>query len=196
LTLLRLFNVMFHTVAAQMGLGDLYANIVTESELILRLEMVACDGNCASLRASEVALVLLCTYLESAVNRFDNNNADTTMQMPGSSSLNPSSAAVNELLRLLEFGAELQKICKISDESFFNTHGAVDAILSKYNAQEQSPHRQRLIWKLSSRTARLLRPTEKFTPFLPVIAEHAPIPSPHRIRKSKKFSRRHGNKRR
>ena len=71
---------------------------------------------------------------------------------------------------------------QISDESFFSTHEAVGAILSKYNAQEQTPHRQRLIWKLSSRTARLLRPTEKFTSVLPVIAEHAPVPSPNRIR--------------
>lgn len=29
LTFLRLFNVMFHTVAVQMGLGDLYASVVT-----------------------------------------------------------------------------------------------------------------------------------------------------------------------
>ncbi|XP_015586457.1 cyclin G [Cephus cinctus] len=198
LTFLRLFNVMFHEAASQLGLGDLYTSIVTESELLLRLEMVACDGNCATLRPSEVALVLLCTYLDAAVNRLD-SNADATMSsvaIAGPSSLATPPTPAHQMLRLVEFAAELQKICKIPDESFYSTHDAVGAILSKYNAQEQTPHRQRLVWRLSSRTARLLRPTDKFTSVLPVIAEHAPVPSPSRIRKSRKFARRHGNKRR
>jgi len=195
LTFLRLFNVMFHAAASQLGLGDLYANFVTEPELLLRLEMVACDGNCASLRASEVALVLLCTYLDSAVKRLD-ANADTAIASAGSSFMNLPPTPAQQMLKLVEFAAELQKICKITDESFFATHELVGAILSKYNAQEQTPHRQRLVWRLSSRTARLLRPTDKFTSVLPVIAEHAPVSSPSRIRKSRKFARRHGNKRR
>lgn len=58
----------------------------------------------------------------------------------------------------------------------------VGAIMSKYNAQEQTPHKQRLVWRLSSRTARILRPTDKFTSVLPAIAEHAPVPSPSKIR--------------
>ncbi|XP_078050654.1 cyclin G [Augochlora pura] len=195
---LRLFHTMFHAVALQFGLGEIYNNIVTESELLLRLEMVACDGCCASLRPSEVALVLLCTYLDSAVNRLD-TNADTTKStttIPSSSAINMTVIPKHQILRLLEFAVELQKICKISDTSFFSTHEAVGAILSKYNAQEQTPHKQRLIWRLSSRTARLLRPTDKFTSVLPVIAEHAPVPSPSKIRKNRKFGRRHGNKRR
>ncbi|CAK9796961.1 Cyclin G [Anthophora plagiata] len=198
LTFLRLFNAMFLTIASQLGLGDMYTSIVTESELLLRLEMVACDGNCASLKPSEVALVLLCTYLDGAVNRLD-TNTDTSIPatvIPGSSTINTSITSRHQLLRLLEFAIELQKICKISDKSFFSTHEEVGAILSKYNAQEQTPHRQRLIWRLSSRTARLLRPTDKFTSVLPVIAEHTPVPPPSKIRKNRKFGRRHGNKRR
>ncbi|XP_043477928.1 cyclin G [Leptopilina heterotoma] len=197
LSFLRLFNVMFHTVASQLGLGELYASVVSESELLLRLEMIVCNGNCANLRPSEIALVLLCTYLDAAVNRLD-SNADATMlcSIAGPSSVTIPPTPAHEMLRLVDFAADLQKICKISDDSFFSTHDAVGAILSKYNAQEQTPHRQRLIWKLSSRTARLLRPTDKFTSVLPVIAEHAPVPSPSRIRKNRKFSRRHGNKRR
>jgi cyclin G2 len=196
LTFLRLFNIMFQTAASQLGLGDLYASMVTESELLLRLEMVACDGNCASLRPSEVALVLLCTYLDAAVNRLNSNTENTVHTMPGPSSMEEPPSPAQQMLRLVEFAAELQKMCKISDASFFATHESVGAILSKYNAQEQTPHRQRLIWKLSSRTARLLRPTDKFTSVLPVIAEHTPTPSPKRIRKSRKFARRHGHKRR
>ncbi|XP_076643069.1 cyclin G [Halictus rubicundus] len=198
LIFLRLFHAMFHAVALQFGLGEMYNSIVTESELFLRLEMVACDGNCASLRPSEVALVLLCTYLDSAVNRLDTNTDTTksTTAIPSSSTINTTVIPKHQTLRLLEFAIELQKICKISDTSFFSTHEAVGAILSKYNAQEQTPHKQRLIWRLSSRTARLLRPTDKFTSVLPVIAEHAPVPSPSKIRKNRKFGRRHGNKRR
>ncbi|XP_012241103.1 cyclin G [Bombus impatiens] len=198
LTFLRLFNAMFLAIASQLGLGDMYTSIVTESELLLRLEMVACDGNCASLKSSEVALVLLCTYLDGAVNRLDTNTdiPISTTAIPSSSTINTSVTSRHQMRRLLDFAIELQKICKISDTSFFSTHEAVGAVLSKYNAQEQTPHRQRLIWRLSSRTARLLRPTDKFTSVLPVIAEHTPVPSPSKIRKNRKFGRRHGNKRR
>ncbi|KAK2588860.1 hypothetical protein KPH14_001727 [Odynerus spinipes] len=198
LTFLRLFNTMFHTVASHLGIGDIYSSVVMESELFLRLEMIACDGNCASLRPSEVALVLMCTYLDAAVNRLD-ANADLTISAAstaGPSTINSPVTPAHQMLRLVEFAAELQKICKISSDSFVSTHEAVGAVLNKYNAQEQTPHRQRLVWRLSSRTARLLRPTDKFTSVLPVIAEHTPVPSPSRIRKNRKFGRRHGNKRR
>ena len=78
--------------------------------------MVACDGNCASLRASEVALVLLCTYLDSAVNRLD-SNADAIMTTPPIAGVltgtlvTPTPA--HQMLRLVELAAELQKICKV-----------------------------------------------------------------------------------
>lgn len=89
-----------------------------ESELLLRLEMVACDGNCASLRPSEVALVLLCNYLDGAVNRLD-ASADPSVAAttgPGCAAMNPSVTPRNQMLRLLEFAVELQKICKVLSE--------------------------------------------------------------------------------
>nr|XP_012217039.1 PREDICTED: cyclin-G1 [Linepithema humile]XP_012217040.1 PREDICTED: cyclin-G1 [Linepithema humile] len=196
LTFLQLFNNMFHILAEQLSLGDIYASIVKESELILRLEMVACDGNSASLRSSEVALVLLCTYLDAAVNRL-NANGDSNIP-DGPSSQNGTIAPSYETLKdeFTQYALWLRKKCNISNESFCTTYGTVDAILKKYNAQEQTPYRQKLVWKLSPRTARVLRPTAKFISVLPVIAEHAPIPSPSKIRKSRKYARRHGNKRR
>lgn len=84
-----------------------------ESELLLRLEMVACDGNCASLKPSEVALVLLCTYLDAAVNRLNSNADNSMLSMPGPSSMDNPPNAASEMLRLVEFAAELQKICKV-----------------------------------------------------------------------------------
>lgn len=198
LTFLRLFNNMFHAVAKEMHLGDVYTSIVKESELIRRLEMVACNGNCASLRPSEVALVLFCIYLDTAVNRL-NTNADTTMSVDGPSLHNATIITPSyQMLKdeLLQFAVELREKCNISEESFCSTHAAVGAILSKYNAQEQTPHRQKLTWRLSGRTADALRPTDKFRSVLPAIAEHVPNPSPSRIRKNRKYARRHGNKRR
>ncbi|XP_011155618.2 cyclin G [Solenopsis invicta] len=196
LTFLRLFNNMFHAVAKQMHLGDVYISIVKESELILRLEMVACDGNCASLRPSEIALVLLCTYLDAAVKRL---NADATGSVDGPSSHNTSSITPSyQMLKdeLMQFAVGLREKCNISEENFRSTHGAVGAILNKYNTQQQMPYRQKLIWRVSSRTECMLRPTDKFISVLPAIAEHAPVPSPNRIRKNRKYARRHGNKRR
>ncbi|XP_029178866.1 cyclin G isoform X1 [Nylanderia fulva] len=197
LTFIRLFNNMFHAVARQLHHDNLYASIINESELILRLEMVACDGNCASLRPSEVALVVLCSYLDAAVNRLMNANTDTTVN---NLSRNASIPLTYQRLRneLMQFAAVLRKKCNISEESFRSTHGAVSAILSKYNAQEQTnkTHKQKLIWKVSPRTAVILRPSQNFTSVLPVIAEHVPsVPSPNKIsRKSRKYRRR-GNKR-
>lgn len=77
--------------------------------------MVACDGNCASLKPSEMALVLLCTYLNSAVNRLD-TSADiptSTAAIPNSSTTNTSVTSRHQMLRLLDFAIELQKICKV-----------------------------------------------------------------------------------
>lgn len=76
--------------------------------------MVACDGNCASLRPSEVALVLLCTYLDGAVNRLDTNTdiPISTTAIPSSSTIN-TSISRHQMLRLLDFAIELQKICKV-----------------------------------------------------------------------------------
>ncbi|XP_017887108.1 cyclin G isoform X2 [Ceratina calcarata] len=122
LTFLRLFNAMFLAVATQLGLGEVYTAIVTESELLLRLEMIACDGNCASLRSSEVALVLLCTYLDGVVNRLDTNAETPASTTPSSSTINISVTSKQQMFRLLEFSIDLQKIY-FRHKLFFNTRG-------------------------------------------------------------------------
>jgi hypothetical protein len=43
--------------------------------------------------------------------------------------------------------------------------------LDKYNGECTVAHRQRLVWKLSNRTLRHLRPTDKLRPTLPTIKE-------------------------
>ena len=49
------------------------------------------------------------------------------------------------------FVSELQKYCNVSASEFCTVLGQVVAILDKYNAAGQVPHRQRLVWKLSNR---------------------------------------------
>ena len=75
--------------------------------------MVACDGNCASLKPSEMALVLLCTYLNGAVNRLDNSADIPISTAANSSTTNISVTSRHQMLRLLDFAIELQKICKV-----------------------------------------------------------------------------------
>jgi hypothetical protein len=45
------------------------------------------------------------------------------------------------------------------------------SILEKYNSESTVAHRQRLVWKLSNRTLRHLRPTDKLRATLPTINE-------------------------
>merc|ERR1711915_1120887 len=66
----------------------------------------------------------------------------------------------------------MQRLCRIPDSSFFHSHKTVAIILSQYNGQSKMPYKQRLVWKLSSRTLRVLRPTDKLTSYLPTIEEH------------------------
>lgn len=188
LTFLRLFNNMFHAAATQLHLGDLYASLVTESDLVLRLEMVACDGNCSSFRPSEIALVLLCIFLDAA---FRLNKDAKTCGCGSSITAHATRTPAREILKneLAQFVVDLQTQCGISEDSFHSTREAVNVVLNKYNAQEQTPHRQKLIWRLSSRTASILRPSDRFISVLPAIAEHAPVPSSSRISKSRKKNR-------
>merc|ERR1711974_550285 len=69
------------------------------------------------------------------------------------------------------FVSELQKYCNISNDTFVNCLGVVMSILEKYNSESTVAHRQRLVWKLSNRTLRHLRPTDKLRATLPTIKE-------------------------
>lgn len=163
--------------------------------------MVACDGNCSSFRPSEIALVLLCIFLDAA---FRLNKDAKTCGCGSSITAHATRTPAREILKneLAQFVVDLQTQCgvswdlylfvcfwdsacvafQISEDSFHSTREAVNVVLNKYNAQEQTPHRQKLIWRLSSRTASILRPSDRFISVLPAIAEHAPVPSSSRIR--------------
>lgn len=60
---------------------------------------------------------------------------------------------------------------QIPDRVFTCGFSIVSGILSHYNGQNKQPYKQRLVWKLSSRTLRVLRPTNRFSTDLPTIDE-------------------------
>jgi len=83
--------------------------------------MVACDGNCASLRPSEVALVLLCTYLDAAVNRLNANADAVSADDPSShntSIITPSYQILKD--ELVQFAVELRDKCNVNLISLFS----------------------------------------------------------------------------
>uniref|UniRef100_A0A1B6DLX3 Cyclin N-terminal domain-containing protein n=1 Tax=Clastoptera arizonana TaxID=38151 RepID=A0A1B6DLX3_9HEMI len=152
---LRIFHALFLAVDE----GQVYARCVNPNELWQRLEIVACDAACANFRASEIALVMICTLMDTGV-------AHLQPAPPG-----------HAVLSVVSFAGQLQQFCRIPESSFSACHQAVLAIIAQYNAQSQLPHRQRLVWRLSQRTLRYLRPTDKLVKTLPTISEHGqPIP--------------------
>jgi len=121
--------------------------------LVHQLEILACDSLTLNYRPCEIALALLATDIQCRV-------AKDPKHTPA-----------------LRFLSELQKYCNIPSEVFVNCLGLVMSQLDKYNSECMVAHRQRLVWKLSNRTLRHLRPTDKLRATLPTIKESgAPIP--------------------
>ncbi|XP_023336528.1 cyclin G [Eurytemora carolleeae] len=119
--------------------------------LLHQLEILVCDSSTMKVRSCELALALLCTEFQ---------------RIAGSEKTAVSAA-------LMGFITELQKYCGISTKEFIISHTLVLGILDKYNGDSQVPHRQRLVWKLSNRTLKHLRPTDKLRPTLPRISEES-----------------------
>ncbi|KAK9511424.1 hypothetical protein O3M35_000084 [Rhynocoris fuscipes] len=150
------FQKIFHELLANVS-TELYQKAINDYELYQRLEVIACDAACSNFRPSVVSLVLLCCQLDSVVASL----------RPA-----PSKKQVIELLTLL---GDLQSHCKISERAFYSCHSTVLTILRRYDGESQLPHRQRLIWKLSQRTLRSLRPSERVVSTLATIDEHTSL---------------------
>lgn len=158
LSFVRLFDSIFAAASEEAGILDIYSQAISRCPIWVQLEIIACDVTCSNYRPVEIALVLLCATLHLSTNEFP------------------------ELSRLVGLSSELRKMCQISDESFCICHEAVVQILGRYNAHTQMPYRQRLVWRLSQRTMRLLRPTDKLVSTLPTIDEHGQLELPLRPR--------------
>ncbi|XP_052889908.1 cyclin G [Anopheles moucheti] len=155
LSFIRLFYYIFEKAANALGLSEIFKSAISLADLEMRLEILACDASCASIRPSELALVMIFTQMDVYV------------------SANKDNGLVHQQIHdLVDYAIQLQKFCRIPDSSFLYSHSIVTKILSLYNGQHKIPYKQRLVWKLSSRTMRVLRPTDKLTSYLPTIAEH------------------------
>jgi len=119
--------------------------------LLHQLEILVCDSSTLRVRSCALALSLLSIHFQ---------------RIAGCEKSAVSAA-------LMGFITELQKYCQIQSKEFILTHGLVLGILEKYNGDSQMPHRQRLVWKLSNRTLKHLRPTDKLRPTLPRISEES-----------------------
>lgn len=155
LSFIRLFYFIFENAADALGLTDFFKSAVSLTDLEMRLEILACDASCTSIRSSELALVMIFTQMDAHVS------ADKERGL-----YNPQTT------HLVDYAIQMQKFCQIPDTSFFYSHSIVARILVQYNLQTKMPYKQRLVWKLSSRTMKVLRPTDKLTSYLPTIAEH------------------------
>lgn len=98
LSCLRLFYYILKNAAHEMGLGQFYDTTMSLHDLEMRLEILTCDAKCASIRASELALVLICTQLDVNVSKCF---GEITEQIQG----------------LINFAIEMQKFCRVSRNS-------------------------------------------------------------------------------
>lgn len=171
LEFLRLMYAVSVTAAERLGLlEDLFPSADLEGgadpqlppHLVYQLEILACDSLTLSYRPAEVALALLAAEFQRLAAK------------------QPSHA--NTLMGLV---TELQKACSIAANDFVKCLSSVVNELDKYNGEGTVTHRQRLVWKLSNRTLRHLRPTDKLRATLPTILEKANL---HRIRSNSECS--------
>lgn len=147
-----MFHVILHRVAIELNLQEFFDANMLFQDLVSRLEILACEASCASMRSSEMALVLLCTHMDEMIaSKYGSDNL--------------------QVHELVQYAIQLQQLCRITEHSFYETHKIVVSVLEHYNGQQKQSHRQRLVWKLSSRTLKVLRPTDRLTSHLPTIEE-------------------------
>ncbi|KAL7727902.1 hypothetical protein ACLKA6_019466 [Drosophila palustris] len=151
---LRIYYALFRNLAKEIG-GDFfkfYQQLIKLEELENRLEILLCDVKTTVITPATLALVLICLHLDFHIKE------SYTRGSP-------------ELKHVFEYILFLQQYMRIPDRVFTCGFSIVSGILSHYNGQNKAPYKQRLVWKLSSRTLRVLRPTNRFSSDLPTIEE-------------------------
>ena len=149
LTLLRLMYAISKSAADRIGLAQLMPSAGLPSQLVHQLEILVCDSLTLDNRPAEVALALLTTHLQTASREHPSYNT-----------------------AIIGIVSELQRFCSTQSMQFVACVNMVMGQLQNYNTEGTVIHRQRLIWKLSNRTLRHLRPTDKLRPTLPTILEN------------------------
>ncbi|KAM7362546.1 cyclin G isoform 1-T2 [Cochliomyia hominivorax] len=151
---LRIYYALFRNLAKEIGgqFFEFYKQLIKLEELENRLEILLCDVKTTVITPSTLALVLICLHLDFHIKE------SYTRGSP-------------ELKHVFEYILFLQQYMRIPDRVFTCGFSIVSGILSHYNGQNKQPYKQRLVWKLSSRTLRVLRPTNRFSTDLPTIDE-------------------------
>jgi len=141
------------------------------AHLVYQLEILTCNSLTLAYRPAEVALSLLAA-------EFQRLTTGPAGKRFGDSSYAAKAAATPASKDVIRLVTELRKACAInsneensSEDVFVACLNAVAGELEKYNGEGTVIHRQRLIWKLSNRTLRHLRPTDKLRATLPTIEE-------------------------
>lgn len=151
---LRIYYALFRNCAKEIGgaFFEFYKNFIKLEELENRLENLLCDVKTTVITPSVLGLVLISLHLDFHIK------ASYTRGTP-------------ELKIVFNYILFLQKFMRIPDRVFTCGFSIVSDILSHYNGQNKQPYKQRLVWKLSTRTLRVLRPTKRFSSDLPTIEE-------------------------
>ncbi|XP_046440621.1 cyclin G-like [Daphnia pulex] len=116
--------------------------------LSCKLETICCDANYAAFPSSLLAFALL--FVEMKCHQ----------------------PAIEVIIR--DVLLELQRLVQVKDDKLKECIRMVTSVMAPYDgyAQSNPSHRQRLTWKLSRRTLKQLRPTEKLVNVLPTIEEN------------------------
>lgn len=94
LTFIRLFYHIFRCSAYELGLQEFYESSIILSDLEQRMEICLCDASCSSIRPSELALVAICTQMDSSISKLE--------------------AGTNQIHGLVDYAIQLQKLCRVS----------------------------------------------------------------------------------
>ncbi|XP_053622546.1 cyclin G [Plodia interpunctella] len=166
-------------VAAACRQLQLVLPALQESELVNQLEICVCDARCANARASELALVILYRKLDEQVQEWTRK-------------VSSEGGSTEQAYYLNEFAAQLQAHCNMCPESVWSARRRATRVLQRYDARGAACAcaRQRLVWRLSERTLKVLRPTDRLTSLLPTIEEqhHVQDQSPPRNRSGSESS--------
>ncbi|XP_045526749.1 cyclin G isoform X1 [Pieris brassicae] len=151
---LRLLRRLVASAAQEFGLTRPILAPSSEENLIKLLEIAICDAGCVNARTSELALVIVYHQIEQELLEWSRE-----------------SPVPDEAYCLYEFAAHLQAHCNMNDASLLTTRNRFRTVLASYETRAAAPQRQRLVWRLSERTFKVLRPTDRLTSLLPTIEE-------------------------
>ncbi|XP_052748278.1 cyclin G [Galleria mellonella] len=170
---LRLLHALLARAAARLHMR---LPPLQESELVNLLEIAVCDASCVNARTSELALVIIYHKLEEQLAEWSQRES-------------AAGGNTDSVYYLNDFAAQLQAHCNMSEASLASTRGLMRAAQARYGARGRA-HPQRLVWRLSERTLKVLRPTDRLTSLLPTIEEQhfAVEQTPNRTRSGSESS--------